>query len=61
MAATIEGKGQVAAHAQQLSAGAGKHLTSATPVMLMGSLLTPAQITSKLQSIVTGVDCARIS
>ena len=53
MATKEKGKGQVAALAGQLIAGTAKYLTSTTSVMLEGSLSTPAQITSKLQSIVT--------
>jgi len=53
MATNDRGKGRVAALAGQLIAGTAKDLTSTTSVMLLGSSYTPAQITSKLQSIVT--------
>jgi hypothetical protein len=53
MATSERGKGQAADLAGQLIAGTAKVLTSATPVTFLGSSFTPAQITSKLQSIVT--------
>jgi hypothetical protein len=53
MATSVRGKGQVADFAEQLSAGTAKVLPSATSVTFLGSSFTPAQITSKLQSIVT--------
>jgi hypothetical protein len=63
--ATIKNtKGQVVVVAQQLIAGTAKHLTSGTPVPLMGSSFTPAQITSELQSLVTlraDVDASKAS
>src|SRR5580698_1403857 len=62
MAVNDRGKGQVAALAGQLIAGVAKNLTSTTSVTLLGSSFTPAQITSKLQSIVTlrsDVDAAK--
>jgi hypothetical protein len=46
-------KGQVAARAKQLIAGATKHLGSTTQVTLLGSSFTPDQIASKLASLVT--------
>jgi hypothetical protein len=52
MATRIEGKGQVAVFAKQLIAGTEKHLTGATPVTLLGSSLTPAQITAQFQTLV---------
>src|SRR5580698_1455218 len=64
MAVNDRGKGQVAALAGQLIAGVAKNLTSTTSVVLLGSSFTPAQITSKLQSIVTlrsDVDTAKAS
>jgi len=51
--ATNNQKGTVAALAQQLIAGTAKHLTNGTQVTLEGSSLTSAQITSKLQQLVT--------
>jgi hypothetical protein len=57
-------KGQVAAAAKQLIAGADKHLTSATQVWLLGSTFTPAQVTSTLQTLVTlrsDVDASKAS
>ena len=53
MATKEKGKGQVAVLAEQLVAGTAKVLTSTTSVTFLGSSFTPAQITSKLQSIVT--------
>ena len=53
MATIKNSKGQVAAAAKQLIAGADKHLTGVTQVPLLGSSFTPAQITSELQSLVT--------
>jgi hypothetical protein len=64
MATNEKGKGQVAALAGQLIAGVAKYLTSTTSVVLEGSSYTAAQITSKLQSIVTlrsDVDTAKAS
>jgi hypothetical protein len=57
-------KGQVAAAAKQLVAGAEKHLTSTTQVPLLGSSYTPAQVTSTLQTLVTlrsDVDASKAS
>jgi hypothetical protein len=62
MATNDKGKSQVADLAGQLIAGTAKNLTSTTSVTLLGSSYTPAQITSKLQSIVTlrsDVDAAK--
>ena len=59
-----DSKGQVAAAAKQLIAGAEKHLTSTTQVSLLGSSYTPAQVTSTLQSLVTlrsDVDASKAS
>jgi hypothetical protein len=53
MATSERGKSQVVDLAGQLIAGTAKVLTSATSVTFLGSSFTPAQITSKLQSIVT--------
>jgi hypothetical protein len=64
MTTIIQGKGQEAVEAKQLSAGAAKHLGSTTQVTLLGSTLTPAEIVAKLDSIVTlraDVDAARAS
>jgi hypothetical protein len=64
MSTTKNTKGQVVVAAKQLIAGTEKHLTSATPVPLMGSSFTPAQITSELQSLVTlraDVDASKAS
>src|SRR5271166_2492462 len=55
-------KSQVVALTQQLIAGTAKHLTGTTPVQLVGSSFTSADITAKLQSIVTleaDVDAAK--
>ncbi len=57
-------KGQVAATAKQLVAGAEKHLTSTTQVSLLGSSYTLAQVTSTLQTLVTlrsDVDASKAS
>jgi len=62
MTTNEKGKGQVAELAGQLIAGTAKYLTSTTSVVLEGSSYTQAQITSKLQSIVTlrsDVDAAK--
>src|SRR5580693_3653716 len=53
MATSERGKSQVADFAEQLIAGTAKNLTSTTSVAFLGASFTPAQITSKLQSIVT--------
>ena len=47
-----KGKGTVAAAAEELIAGANKHLANVTQVIVAGGSFTPAQVTSKLQSIV---------
>jgi len=55
-------KSQVVALTQQLIAGTAKHLTGTTQVQLVGSSFTSADITAKLQSIVTlesDVDAAK--
>jgi len=62
MATNEKGKSQEATLAGQLIAGVAKVLTSTTSVTLEGASCTPAQITSKLQSIVTlrsDVDAAK--
>ena len=64
MATTVQTKGQAVVLAKQLIAGAEKHLTGATQVVLLGSSFTPAEITTKLQSLVTlrtEVDAAKAS
>lgn len=53
MATKVVSKSHIVTTATQLIAGVNKHLTSTTPVVLLGSPSTPAEITSKLQSIVT--------
>jgi hypothetical protein len=60
--AKSNGKATVVTLAQQLIAGTAKHLASATTVMLAGGSYTPAQITTKLQQVVslrTDVDTAK--
>jgi hypothetical protein len=52
MATNKDSKGQVAALAKQMIAGADKHLAKTTQVALVGSSFTPDQITSKLQTLV---------
>ena len=62
MATKVESKSQLVTTATQLIAGVSKHLTSTTPVVLLGSSSTPAEITTKLQSIVSlraDVDAAK--
>ncbi len=64
MGTKISSKGQVAAHAKQLIAGAEKHLANVTQVTRVGSSFTPAQLTAKLQQVVTlreDVDAAKAS
>jgi hypothetical protein len=56
------GKATVVALAQQLIAGTAKHLASVTTVTLAGGSYTPAQITTKLQEVVSlraDVDAAK--
>jgi hypothetical protein len=55
-------KSSVAALAGKLIAGTGKHLAGTTQVMLVGGSYTPAEVTTKLQRIVTlrsDVDAAK--
>jgi hypothetical protein len=62
MATKAKNKSQVVAFTQQLIAGTAKHLTGTTQVRLVGSSFTSADITAKLQSIVTlesDVDAAK--
>jgi hypothetical protein len=64
MATKVQTKGQAVVFAKQLIAGTEKHLTGATPVAFLGGSFTPAEITTKLQSIVTlrtDVDAAKAS
>ena len=64
MATTLQFKGQAVVFAKQLIAGTEKHLTGATPVAFLGGSFTPAEITAKLQSLVTlraDVDAAKAS
>jgi hypothetical protein len=59
---TIKNKSTVVDHAKQLVAGTAKHLGNATQVRFTGGSYTPADITSKLQLIVSlreGVDAAK--
>jgi hypothetical protein len=51
--ATTQVKGQAVALAKQMIAGTEKHLTGSTQVALLGSSFTPAEITTKLESLVT--------
>jgi hypothetical protein len=53
MATKTKNKSQVVALTQQLIAGTAKHLTGTTQVQLVGSSFTSADITAKLQSLVT--------
>ena len=64
MATRPDNKSQATVVAQQLIAGTGKHLSSTTQVNLAGSSFTPAELTAKLQSLVTlrtNVDAAKAS
>jgi hypothetical protein len=64
MASNKQSKGTVAALATQIIAGMTKHLSGTTQIVLGGSSFTPAQVTSKLQAIVTlrsDVDAAKAS
>jgi hypothetical protein len=57
-----KGKADLVTRAQQLSAGVAKHLANQTQVVFTGGPFTPAQITTRLQSIVTmraDVDAAK--
>jgi hypothetical protein len=53
MVAKNEAKGQIVLRAQELITGISKHLTGTTPLNLEGQPVTPAEITAKLQAIVT--------
>jgi hypothetical protein len=62
MGTKTKGKGTVVILAEQLIAGTNKHLSGTAQVMLAGASLTPAQITSQLQEVVTlrgDVDAAK--
>jgi hypothetical protein len=62
MGTKTKGKGAVVALAEQLIAGTAKHLANGEHVMLLGSSLTPAQVTEELQAIVNlrdDVDAAK--
>jgi hypothetical protein len=62
MATKKNTKSQVVVTAQQLIAGTSKHLSSTTPVALLGGSFTADQITSKLQTLVSlrsDVDAAK--
>jgi len=62
MTTKAEGKGQFAVDAQQWIAATTKHLASAAPALFLGSSFTPADITTRLQRIVTlrtGVNTAK--
>jgi hypothetical protein len=53
MSTKIDTKGQLVVRATELIAGTSKHLTNATNIALLGSSFTPAEVTTKLQSLVT--------
>ncbi len=62
MATKHDNKGQAVLLAKQLIAGVEKRLTGTTQVALLGTSFTPAEITTKLQSLVTlrdDVDAAK--
>jgi hypothetical protein len=64
MGTKTQGKQSIAALAEQLIAGTNKHLANTAQVMVAGSSFTAAQVTAKLQSLVTlrsDVDAARAS
>ncbi len=59
---TIKNKSTVVDHAKQLIAGTSKHLGNVAQVKFTGGSYTPAEITSKLELIVSlreGVDAAK--
>jgi hypothetical protein len=53
MSTKTEGSGRFVVVVQQLLTGTAKHLTSATPVAFLGGSFTPADITTKLDQVVT--------
>jgi hypothetical protein len=53
MTTKTHSKANLVTRAQQLSVGVAKHLANMTQVVFTGGPYTPAQITTKLQSIVT--------
>jgi len=53
MATVKNSKGQVVAAAKQLIVGTEKHFTNVTQVTVLGSSVTPAQIVSELETLVT--------
>jgi hypothetical protein len=62
MATRIDNKAKMVVLAKQLIAGTEKRLTGTTQVPLRGSSFTPAELTAKLQSLVTlrdDVDAAK--
>ncbi len=64
MATNTQTKGSITAFAEQLVLGTNKHLSSVTQVILEGSTLTPAQVTERLQALITlrrDVDATRAS
>ena len=64
MATTKNTKGQVVVAAKQLIAGTEKHFMNVAQVTVLGSSVTPAQIVSELQSLVTlraDVDASKAS
>ena len=64
MGTKAQGKRSVAALAEQLIAGTNKHLANTAQVMVAGQSLSPAQVTGKLQTLVTlrsDVNAARAS
>jgi hypothetical protein len=64
MATTKNSKGQVVVAAKQLIAGTEKHLMNVTQLTVLGNSVTPAQIVSELQSLITlraDVDASKAS
>jgi len=64
IAPTKNGKGQVVVAAKQLIAGSEKHFMNVAQVTVRGSSVTPAQIVSELQSLVSlraDVDASKAS
>jgi hypothetical protein len=53
MSTKAEGSGKFVIVVQQLVTGTAKHLTSATPAAFLGGSFTPADITAKLDQVVT--------
>ncbi len=53
MATNNKGHTALVTRAQQLGAGAAKHLTGTTPIVLGGTSVAPPEIPTKLQQVVS--------